>query len=121
MLFGAISTFSGFRPIPVAVSRHICRVLATLGILAVAACATPSGGPVAASQLPSAGESQAMVAARAKARWDATVKGDLEAAYGYMSPASRQVTSLEKYKSNTRRDAFRDAKVDSVACESDAC
>jgi hypothetical protein len=31
------------------------------------------------------------------------------------------VTSLEKYKANTRRDAFRAATVDSVACEGDAC
>ena len=62
-----------------------------------------------------------MVTARAKTRWDAIVKGDLDTAYGYMSPASRQVTTLEKYKANIRRDAFRDAKVDNVTCEADAC
>jgi hypothetical protein len=39
-----------------------------------------------------------MVTARAEARWAAMVKGDLDTAYGYMSPASRQVTSLDKYK-----------------------
>jgi hypothetical protein len=47
-----------------------------------------------------------MVTARAKARWDAMLKDDLDTAYGYMSPASRQVTSLDKYKANTRRGAF---------------
>ena len=62
-----------------------------------------------------------MVTARAEARWDAMVKDDLDTAYGYMSPASRQVTSLDKYKANTRRGAFREAKIDSVACEADAC
>lgn len=62
-----------------------------------------------------------MVMARAQARWDAMVEDDLDTAYGYMSPASRQVTSLDKYKANTRRGAFREAKIDSVACEADAC
>jgi hypothetical protein len=121
MVFGVISGFDGFRAIPVAVSRHACRVLATAGVMVLAACATPPGGPGTASQGPSAGAPQAMVTARAKARWDAMVKGDLDTAYGYMSPASRQVTSLEKYKANTRREGFRDAKIDSVACEADSC
>ena len=62
-----------------------------------------------------------MVMARVTARWDAMIKGDLDTAYGYMSPGSRQVTSLEKFKANSRRDQYRDAKIDSVACEADAC
>jgi hypothetical protein len=62
-----------------------------------------------------------MVTARATARWDAMVKGDLDTAYGYMSPASRQVTSLEKYKTNSRRGGFREVKIENVACEADAC
>jgi len=119
--FGIISGFEGFRSIPVAVSRRNCRVLATLSVLVVAACATPPAGPGTASQAQSAEAPQAMVTARAKARWDAIVKGDLDTAYGYMSPASRQVTTLEKYKASVRRDAFREAKIDNVACEADAC
>ena len=121
MFSSVICGFDDFRAIPVAVSRHACRVLATMGVVILAACATPPKEPVTAPQGSSAGAPQAMVMARAKARWDAMVKGDLDAAYGYMSPASRQVTSLEKYKANTRRDAFREAKVESVACEADAC
>jgi len=121
MFFGGISGFDGFRAIPVAVSRHTCRVLATLAVFALAACATSPGGPGTASQESSAGAPQAMVTARAKARWDAMVKGDLDTAYGYMSPASRQVTPLEKYKANSRRDAYRDARIESVSCEADAC
>jgi hypothetical protein len=121
MFSPVISCFESFQAIPVAVSRHICRVLATLGVVALAGCATPPSDLGTASPGPSAGAPQALVTARAKARWDAAVKGDLDTAYGYMSPASRQVTSLEKYKSNSRRDAFRDAKIESVACEGDAC
>ena len=36
--------------------------------------------------------------ARAQARWDAVIKGDLEAAYAYISPGSRQVYSFERFK-----------------------
>jgi hypothetical protein len=121
MVSGLIPAFSNFRSIRVAISRHICRVLATLGVLVLSACATPSGAPGTASQGSSAVAPQAMVTARAKARWDAMIKGDLDTAYGYMSPASRQVTSLEKYKANSRRGAFRDAKIDGVDCEAEAC
>ena len=38
-----------------------------------------------------------------------------------MSPGSRETTSLEKYKTNFRRGAFRQAKVDTVTCDGDAC
>jgi len=48
-------------------------------------------------------------------------KDDLDAAYGYLSPGSKQLVSLEKFKANTRRGAFRAGKVESVKCEDDAC
>jgi hypothetical protein len=49
------------------------------------------------------------------------IKDDLDGAYAFMSPGSRSVTSLEKYKANTRRGAFRAAKIESVTCEVDVC
>ncbi len=64
---------------------------------------------------------QAVVAARAQARWDALIKDDMEAAYAYLSPASRQVMSLEKFKSSMRRGTFRDARIETVTCEGDVC
>jgi hypothetical protein len=64
---------------------------------------------------------QAAVAQRASARWDALVKDDLEAAYAFMSPGSRDAVSLEKFKANTRRGAYRAGKVDSVSCDGGVC
>jgi hypothetical protein len=64
---------------------------------------------------------QALVAKRASSRWDLLIKNDLDAAYAYMSQGSRDTTSLEKFKVNFRRGAFRDAKVDTVSCDGDAC
>lgn len=89
-------------------------------MLGLAACASPprSGGEAA---LATPEDRQAAVAQRAQARWDAMVRDDMEAAYAYLSPGSRAVTSLDKFKGNTRRGAFRAARVEKVACEGDAC
>jgi len=54
-------------------------------------------------------------------RWDLLIKDDMDAAYAYMSQGSRDTTTLEKYKANFRRGAFREAKIDTVKCDGDAC
>ncbi|MEO6593752.1 MAG: hypothetical protein ABIP94_03255 [Planctomycetota bacterium] len=64
---------------------------------------------------------QAYVAERVNARWAALIKDDRDAAYTFMSPGSREVTSLEKFKSTIRRGAFRQVVVEAVTCEGDAC
>ncbi len=121
MVFGGISGFRDFRANLVAVCRQGCRVLATFALAALAGCATvPDGG--GANPAPTTREAkQALVATRAQARWDAMIKDDFAAAYGFMSPGSRDAYTLEKFKANTRRGAFREVKIDSVACEGDVC
>ncbi len=91
-----------------------------MALAGLAACATPGGYPAAPA--PTTPEArQALVAERANARWAALIKDDLNAAYGFLSPASREVLSLDKYKTTMRRGAFRVAKVDTVACDGDSC
>jgi hypothetical protein len=83
-------------------------------------CASPGGAPVAPA--PTTPEArQAVVAERANARWAALIKDDVEAAYGYLSPASRKVTSLDKFKSSLRRGAFRAAEIKTVVCDVEVC
>jgi hypothetical protein len=53
---------------------------------------------------------------RAQARWDLLVKGDIAAAYGYMSPGSRSVITPQGYESSIRRGFWKSAKVDKVEC-----
>ena len=89
-------------------------------MIALGACASPPQGGGQAS-LETQEAKQAAVAARAKARWDALVRDDLEAAYAYLSPGSREVVSLDKFKANTRRGAYREGRVDKVACEGNDC
>jgi len=48
-------------------------------------------------------------------------KGDTKAAYGYLSPASREVTSLERFQAKTNTGSFRAVKLDGVSCEAETC
>jgi hypothetical protein len=112
MFFDAIAGISRNRPFSVAVSRHACRAVATICLIGLAGCATTPATPEA---------KQAAVTQRAQAKWNAMIKDDVEAVYGFMSPASRQVVTLERFKANLRRGAFSEAKVERVTCEADAC
>jgi len=116
-----ISSIGAFSACSVSVSRHACRVAATLGLIALAGCASPPPKEVAAPAPATAEAKQALVAKRAASRWDAMIKDDLDTAYTFMSPGSRDATPLDKYKANSRRGAFREGRIDSVVCDGDAC
>jgi len=58
---------------------------------------------------------------RAQARWDALIRGDLNAAYEFLSPGTRAVTSQAVYKGKIKPGMWRSAKVQSVECEADVC
>lgn len=64
---------------------------------------------------------QQQVRERAAARWDALIAGDLARAYGYLSPGTREVMSLDLYKKRTRPGMWKKASVDVVSCEQDRC
>lgn len=59
---------------------------------------------------------EAIVKERAQARWDALVKGDFNAAYGYLSPGSRSITTATDYASGLRRGFWKSAVIDKVEC-----
>ena len=63
----------------------------------------------------------AAVSERVNARWDALIKSDLALAYTYLSPASREIVSLESYKRQARGTGFQDAKIDKVECDGAVC
>jgi hypothetical protein len=62
-----------------------------------------------------------VVAARAKARWDALIKLDVAGAYSFLSPASRATMSLDQYKAKHKVGMYRAVNVDDVNCDRDAC
>ena len=85
--------------------------LAVMGLaLAVSACAVLDRRPP-----------EAVVKDRAQARWDALVKGDIEAAYGYLSPGSRSLMSLEQYSKSIGKGFWKSVVVQDAVCAADSC
>ncbi len=61
------------------------------------------------------------VTERVNARWAALIKGDMDTAYTFLSPASRAVTSLSAYKAQARGKGYQQAKIEKVDCEIEVC
>ena len=102
------------------VSRNEWFSLGFLGLaLLLSACATAPGGHSAASYAGKSIEDQ--VTERATKRWQALIAGDLDAAYGYFSPATKATYPLDLYKVRMRPGIWRNAKVDSVKCADSVC
>lgn len=89
-------------------ARKAFRVLAVGMFGVVAGCAGSLSGL--------SGAPEQIVAERAQQRWDAMVAGDLTKAYGFLSPATRQVVTLVGYSSSTRAGFWKKAKVERVEC-----
>jgi hypothetical protein len=58
---------------------------------------------------------------RAMLRWQALIRGDLDAAYGFFSKATRETYPIELYRAKMRPGGWREAKVDSVKCADGLC
>ena len=79
-----------------------------LAVFFLAACADlpgKAGGPSALEK-------------RAEARWEWLVQGKVAEAYAYLSPATREVTSLEKYSGSIKPGRWRSGTVSKVTCAS---
>lgn len=88
------------------------QALVKAGILAIAlsACATLDGRPP-----------EEVVKERAQSRWDLLIKGDVEAAYKYLSPGSRTLTSLESYLKMVPKGFWKSVVVQNATCTADSC
>lgn len=67
------------------------------------------------------GDASAEVKGLAQSRWDALVRGDVTAAYGYLSPASKGLVSLVQYQQSIRVGFWKQAVVETVTCEPEIC
>ena len=82
-------------------------------LLALSACASvpeQSAAPL---------DKQEVVARIAQSRWDALMKGDFEAAYKLMSPATRSVVKLEDFRRKSGMVTWKAASVRKVECSAD--
>lgn len=64
-------------------------------------------------------DKQEVVARIAQSRWDALMKGDFEAAYNLMSPASRAVVTLDNFRRKQSVVNWKAANVRKVVCSAD--
>ena len=94
--------------------RRVLGLAVALAGLTVAACAS-----ITVDSAPEV--KQKVVAERAQARWQALMKGDLDAAYGFLSPASKKATPFPAYARTIKPGMWRDVKVDKVDCEAEVC
>jgi hypothetical protein len=62
-----------------------------------------------------------VVAEKAQARWDELLKGNVDAAYQFLSAGSKAATPLSAYKAKIKPGMWRAAKVDKIDCEREVC
>ena len=119
MKVATIEALGRFRKFAVAGRRQRAVAAAVAAVaLGLSACQTvPSG----ASKDDAADARVAAVTKRAQARWDLLLKGDVPGAYAFLSPASRAVTSLERYQSRTNPANYRSVKLERASCEAETC
>jgi hypothetical protein len=92
-------------------------IAAVAGLAVLAGCA----GVGALSPDAPADVKREAVATRAKERWDRLIANDLDGAYGFLSPASRETMPLDLYKAKHKVGMYRSVKVDNVNCDGDTC
>lgn len=89
------------------------RIFAVGVVLAVTGCATVGPAPV-----PEKGR-EALVMERAQARWEALVNDRIAEAYGFYSPASRSVMTLQDFTRSIKSGFWKSARVDRVECQAE--
>jgi hypothetical protein len=94
---------------------HRRSVVLALGMI-MAACATSSISP---STSPEA--KRTAVLKRADARGAALVRGDLDAAYAFLSEGSKAVISQDNFKRRMSMVPFTAYRIDTAACEAESC
>jgi hypothetical protein len=68
-----------------------------------------------------AAEKQAAVGKRAEERWQALIRGDFEAAYGFYTPASRETVRARDFAIRMSNFPYRSVRVERVDCEDEVC
>lgn len=93
-------------------------LLAVCGAVLLGACAT---APAPSVEAPGPTDASAEVRGLAQGRWDALLRGDVTAAYAYLSPATQSAVSLLQYQQRIRVGFWRRAVVEAVTCEPEVC
>jgi len=93
-------------------SQRCCKWFGVM-LLTLSACASVPEQAVAPL------DKEEVVARMAQSRWDAMVKGDFEAAYKMLSPASRALVTLDEFRRKAGVATWKAANVKKVECSAD--
>ena len=98
--------------------RRFALALAVAAGLGLAAGCASNGAGLA----PGGANAADVVRERSQQRWDALVAGDVQKAYSFLSPGTREANTLSAYASNVKFGFWKKALVDRVDCpEADLC
>jgi hypothetical protein len=62
-----------------------------------------------------------VVGERANARWQALIKRDYKGAYAFLSPASRETTSLPTFQARFEAAEYRAVAIEKIECAEEVC
>jgi hypothetical protein len=100
------------------------RVATGVAVLLLAACATAPAGSAGDAGLTKDSPIEVKRAAltkRVEAKWAALIKEDRDTAYLFLSPAAREVTTLEAFKAGHAGTGFRRIEIKGIECEPETC
>ncbi|CAN5494932.1 hypothetical protein BH11PSE11_BH11PSE11_13000 [soil metagenome] len=100
-------------------AKHLLSGLLSAGVLTLAGCNTV--GQSGTSSAASADDPKVVVATRAEERWKALMVGNVNKAYEYFSPATREIMPFSVYQAKLKPGLWRAIKVKSVVCEAELC
>jgi hypothetical protein len=69
------------------------------------------------SPKPNESDDEKKVRTRSQKRWEFLVKGEIDQAYAYLSPGTRQLSSPEAYKATIRPGIWKGGKVGRISCD----
>ncbi len=120
-----------FRITPTATPIHIMQLTSSFKVIrlislaaasiALAACASLSGGPASTVVSAPPPDLAARASARALERWTAISAGDYEKAFAYFTPASRNGYSAGDLERQWAQFQAKSPRIGEAACEAEVC
>ncbi len=90
-----------------------------LVVVLVSSCANVPTGEM--EQAVKGSSVEKLVMSRAQQRWDALMQGELNQAYGFISPSGRAKLQAQDYRARVNTSHFRKAAVQEAICQADSC
>lgn len=102
-------------------NKQLGQLLISCGFLTLVLTGCDQQSDATSVPLANASPTEAAVTESVLARWQALINSDIEQAHAYLSPSSREMMPLERYKTRIKPGLWRDAEVHSLNCAENLC